>query len=214
MIEDLEQLKSKHIDTYKKAILDNIENNTKKLVDDIKSLMDKPPLDSMDQIKKKFIDLAKKNKIVLDTEELDKIVSKYRKDLLKSLDSIGKIRIDTLSDKLDKYDFKDDDVIVYYKKDFTNINKSIKKIVKDNLVSSLEVMKKIDKVFSKDVDVGVKNKIIDEVNKYLKGSYQRQLLENLDIKILVKDTTLINGIKEQTERYLFTLKNSRLLNLD
>ena len=214
MIEDLEQLKSKHIDTYKKAILDNIENNTKKLVDDIRSLMDKPPLDSMDQIKSKFIDLAKKNKIVLDTEELDKVVSKYRKNLLKSLDSVGKIRIDTLSDKLDKYDFKDDDVIVYYKKDFTNINKNIKKTVKDSLISSLEVMEKLDKVFSKDVEEEVKTKIITEVNKYLKGTYQRQLLENLDIKILVKDTTLINGINEQTERYLFTLKNSRLLNLD
>ena len=38
------------------------------------------------------------------------------------------------------------------------------------------------------------------------------MLENIDIKILVKDTTLINGAKEQAERYLFTLNNSRLLN--
>ena len=214
MIEDLEQLKSKHIDTYKNAILENINNNTKTLVDDIKLLMNKPPLDSMDQIKKKFIDLAKRNKIVLDTEELDKVVSKYRKNLIKSLDSISKIRIDTLIDKLNKYDLSDDDVIVYYKKDFININKNIKKIVKDSLVSSLEIMEKLDKVFSKDVEEDIKNKIIEEVKKYLKGSYQRQLLDNLDIKILVKDTTLINGINEQTERYLFTLKNSRLLNLD
>ena len=36
--------------------------------------------------------------------------------------------------------------------------------------------------------------------------------ENIDIKILVKDTTLINGVKEQSERYLFTLENSRLFN--
>ena len=214
MIEDLEQLKSKHIETYKKAILENIKNNTKTLVDDIKLLMNKPPLDSMDQIKKKFIDLAKRNKIVLDTEELDKIVSKYRKNLIKSVGTVEKLRIDTLSSKLDKYDFKDDDVIVYYKKDFTNINKNIKKIVKDSLISSLEILEKSDKVFSKDVDDDVKNKIKMEVSKYLKGSYQRQLLENLDIKVLVKDTTLINGIKEQTDRYLFTIKNSRLLNLD
>lgn len=214
MIEDLEQLKNKHIETYKKAILENIKNNTKTLVDDIKLLMDKPPLDSMDQVKNKFIDLAKKNKIVLDTEELDKVVFKYRKNIIKSLDSIGKLRIDTLSDKLDKYDFKDDDVIVYYKKDFTNINKSIKNIVKDSLIASLEVLEKSDKIFLKDVDEDVKSKIKSEVVKYLKGSYQRQLLENLDIKVLVKDTTLINGIKEQTERYLFTIKNSRLLNLD
>ena len=38
----------------------------------------------------------------------------------------------------------------------------------------------------------------------------RQLFENIDIKILIKDTTLINIVKEQTERYLFTLNNSRI----
>ena len=38
----------------------------------------------------------------------------------------------------------------------------------------------------------------------------KQLLENIDIKILVKDTTLINSSKEQAERYLFTINNSRL----
>lgn len=214
MIEDLEQLKSRHIEAYKKAILENIKNNTKTLVDDIKLLMDRPPLDSMDYIKNKFIDLAKRNKIILDTEELDNIVSKYRKNLIKSIDSIGKMRIDILSDKLDKYDFKDDDVIVYYKKDFTNINKNIKKFVKESLISSLEILENSDKIFSDDVDDDIKNKINIEVAKYLKGSYQKQLLEGLDIKILVKDTTLINCIKEQTDRYLFTLKNSRLLNLD
>ena len=34
------------------------------------------------------------------------------------------------------------------------------------------------------------------------------------MKILVKDTTLINTVKETTDRYLFTLSNSRLLNDD
>jgi hypothetical protein len=36
----------------------------------------------------------------------------------------------------------------------------------------------------------------------------------VDIKILVKDTTLINGVKEQSERYIFTLENSRLYDTD
>ena len=49
------------------------------------------------------------------------------------------------------------------------------------------------------------------MTKYLKKNYLSQLLENIDIKILVKDTTLINSTKEQSERYLFTLNNSRLL---
>ena len=73
-------------------------------------------------------------------------------------------------------------------------------------------MKKIDTIFLDDVSDAAKKKVIDDVSKYVRGSYQKQLLENFDIKILVKDTTLINGTKEQGERYLFTLNNSRLLN--
>ena len=61
-----------------------------------------------------------------------------------------------------------------------------------------------------DTDEFVKSRIIQDFAKYMNGQYKRQLLENIDIKILVKDTTLINLIKEQTERYLFTLANSRL----
>ena len=33
------------------------------------------------------------------------------------------------------------------------------------------------------------------------------------MKILVKDTTLINGVKEQGERYIFTKTNSRIKDL-
>ena len=73
-------------------------------------------------------------------------------------------------------------------------------------------MKNIERVFVKDTSDDVKRKIITEITKYINSSYQKQLLENVDIKILVKDTTLINGTKEQADRYLFTLKNSRLLN--
>ena len=32
----------------------------------------------------------------------------------------------------------------------------------------------------------------------------------VDIKILVKDATMINSIKEATDTYLFTISNSRL----
>ena len=49
--EELKKIKIQHIDNYKKAILENIKNNTNALVDeDIKSLLKTPPLDSMDLI--------------------------------------------------------------------------------------------------------------------------------------------------------------------
>ena len=74
------EFKKQHIETYKNAVRENILNNTNVLVDeDIMSLLKKPPLDSMDFIKCKFLDLAKKNKIVLNTEELSKILDNYRK---------------------------------------------------------------------------------------------------------------------------------------
>lgn len=213
---DLKNFRIQHENNYRQAILDNIRNNTDVLVDqDIVSLLKKPPLDSMDLIKSKFLDCAKKNKIVLNTDELGILLDNYRTYLLKCCDEIKKVRICELSNKVEKVKLeKNNDTIKINKKDFTTINKKIKKILKDKLVDGYDsyILKKIDSVFLEDVNDTLRKKVIDDVSKYINGSYQKQLLENFDIKILVKDTTLINGTKEQGERYLFTLNNSRLLN--
>ena len=212
------EFKKQHIETYKNAVRENILNNTNVLVDeDIMSLLKKPPLDSMDFIKCKFLDLAKKNKIVLNTEELSKILDNYRKYLLKSLSEIKKLRVDSLTEIIGKDDFsKDSDVIKVKRGDFNNINKEIKKSINTYLSDGFEkqILKNIKNVFKDDVDETAKNKIITDITKYIKGAYHKQLIENLDMKILVKDTTLINTVKETTDRYLFTLSNSRLLNDD
>lgn len=212
------EFKKQHIETYKNAVRENILNNTNVLVDeDIMSLLKKPPLDSMDFIKSKFLDLAKKNKIVLNTEELSKILDNYRKYLLKSLPDIKKLRVDSLTEIIGKVDFsKDSDVIKVKRGDFNNINKEIKKSINTYLSDGLDkqILKNIKNVFKDDVDEVAKNKIVTDITKYIKGTYHKQLIENLDMKILVKDTTLINTVKEITDRYLFTLSNSRLLNDD
>lgn len=212
------EFKKQHIETYKNAVRENILNNTNVLVDeDIMSLLKKPPLDSMDFIKSKFLDLAKKNKIVLNTEELSKILDNYRKYLLKCLSDIKKVRIDSLTEIIGKVDFsKDSDVIKVKRGDFNNINKEIKKSINTYLSDGLEkqILKNINNVFKSDVEETAKNKIITDITKYIKGAYHKQLIDNLDMKILVKDTTLINTVKETTDRYLFTLSNSRLLNDD
>ena len=210
------EFKKQHIETYKNAVRENILNNTNVLVDeDIMSLLKKPPLDSMDFIKSKFLDLAKKNKIVLNTEELSKILDNYRKYLLKCLPDIKKVRVDSLTEIIGKVDFsKDSDVIKVKRGDFNNINKEIKKSINTYLSDGLDkqILKNINNVFKSDVEETAKNKIITDITKYIKGAYHKQLIENLDMKILVKDTTLINTVKETTDRYLFTLSNSRLLN--
>ena len=210
--ETIKKLKEQHIESYKNAILENIKNNTNVLVDeDIMSLTRKPPLDSMDLIKSKFLDLAKKNKIILNIEQLDIILDAYRIKNEKCFEKIKEIRIDELSNKVKSLEIlKDSEVIKINKKDFISVNKLIKNQLKESFEN--EVLKKMENIFINDTNEDIRSKIVSEVSKYVKGSYQKQLLDNIDFKILVKDTTLINGTKEQSERYLFTLNNSRLLN--
>ena len=217
MMEDtLLKFKEQHLNNYRLAILETIKNNTNVLVDeDLMSLIKKPPLDSMDVIKTKFLDLAKKNNIILNIENLDQMMDKYRKNLSKSGIVVKKERLDILNDLINNYNFeKETDIFKIRKKDLEVVNKKIKKILKDSLKEYTEkdIINNIKKLFSEIEDESKMKKIVDDITKFVNGTYQRQLLENIDIKILVKDTTLINGVKEQSERYLFTLENSRLFN--
>ena len=213
--EQIKEFKKQHFDNYKNNILDIIDNNTNSFVnEDIKTLISKPPLDSMDVLKNKFLELSKKNKIILDTEELSKLLDDYRSNIIKVTDKIKKERISNLSKKVNST--KDFKVIEFYKKDFNSLDKELKKILKMSMNDSYEKVftKSINKIFSKDIDESIKNKIIDEISRFINKKYQKQVMDNFDIKILVKDTILINAVKEATERYLFTLDNSKLLNLD
>lgn len=213
--EQIKEFKKQHFDNYKNNILDIIDNNTNSFVnEDIKTLISKPPLDSMDVLKNKFLELSKKNEIILDTEELSKLLDNYRNNIIKVTDKIKKERISTLSKKVNST--KDFKVIEFYKKDFNSLDKELKKELKISMNDSYEKVftKGINKIFSKDIDESIKNKIIDEISKFINKKYQKQVMDSFDIKILVKDTILINAVKEATERYLFTLDNSKLLNLD
>ena len=212
----VEELKKQHFDSYKATLLTLIENNTNILVnEDIKSLIKKPPLDSMDVLKNKFLDLSKKNKIVLNTDELSKLLDNYRGFLDKVIDEIKEERISILNKKVDTFKYKDGEVLEFYKKDFISLDKVLKKILKDNMNESYEKMSKnIVKIFDKGIDLDRKNKIIEEIEKFINKNYQKQILESFDIKVLVKDTILINSINESNERYLFTLNNSKLFSIE
>ena len=213
-MDEQEKLKKTHLENYKKILIDLITNNTNALFDeDIASLIKKPPLDSMDNIKNKFLDLAKKNKIVLNTDNLNKLMADYRKMILDIVNDLKEERISKLSNCVNNFILKDKQVISLKKDDFKDINKYINKKFKDqNKASWKKSTMNINKVFN-DIDDDIKNKIINDINKYVNGTYQTQLLDSIDFKILVKDTILINTFKEQGERYLFTLNNSRLFEL-
>ena len=209
--EDIEKLKEEHFNTYKNAVIANIENNSTILVkEDLYSLINKPPLDSMDLLKNKLIALAKKNKIVIDNNNLDKILDDYRKEVIKEFDDFIKTRTTFYTNLVTNIKRENDSTTIkILKKDLSNYNKKmkkdIKKIIEDNTDSL--IIKKAVNIFKIDDP-----KINSDLNKFINKTYLKQLLENVDIKILVKDATLINSIKEQTERYQFTLNNSHLFN--
>ena len=213
-MENKEILKQ-HINSYKNAIIEIINNNSNALVsDDLLSLIRKPPPDSMDNIKTKFLSLAKKNEMVLNTDSLDKTLDNYRNSLEKSILPLTKLRIEKLEEIINNTELNNKEVIKITKKDLNEINKEIKKVFKASLKKSYTIiLNEMNSIFDK-VDKEMLDSIKQEINKYLNSNYEKQLLENFDIKILVKDTILINNIKESSERYIFTLNNSRLLNKD
>lgn len=212
MKDTLDEFKKQHVDNYKKAVIELIKNNTRVLFDeDINSLIKKPPLDSMDIIKSTFLDLAKKNGIVLNTNNLTAIIDDYREELTKFNENLKQERTAYLVEIVSKYKLVNDlDVIKFNKKDFIEINKLLKKKTKVEYASIInkKIVNNVNSIFTNDVSDDIRKKFVSESEKFLLGKYHKQLLENIDFKVLVKDTTLINLVKEQGERYIFTKKNS------
>ncbi len=215
-MDEKKQFIEQHINSYRSAIEESIKNNTYALFEeDIASLLKKPPLDSMDLIKNKLITLAKKNKIVLNTVELDSIIDEFRDNIIIFFKEFENMRINKLMDIVNNYEIKkNDDIIKINKKEFNDYNKKMKKELKKIIIDSYNktILRKINSIFNENVEENIKNSIVDELSKYINKNYLKQISEGIDFKLLVKDTTLINNLKEFGERYLFTLNNSRLLN--
>lgn len=211
---DLEQIKKQHLNTYKNATKEIVINNTKALVEnDIISLIKKPPLDSMDIIKTKLISLAKKEKIILSTEKLDTLIKNYRDFLEDKLLSLRKIREDYLIRKIDEFvPERETEIIKIQKKELDSINKTLKQNLKKILdLSQTEILfNNLDTIYEDGIDEEIKSRINKAFTKFMKSTYQKQLNESIAIKTMVKDRTLLSGILEQGERYLFTKSNSHL----
>ena len=215
---EVEEVKRQHLNTYKNATKEIVNNNTKSLVEgDIISLVKKPPLDSMDLIKSKLISLAKKEKIVLNTTELENLISNYRSYLEKTLLNLIEIRKEDLLVKIDSFEpTRESEIIKIQKKDLDAINKKIKVELKKILEDSYEkeLFDDLDKIYGVDTENSLKENINKTFKKFMKSTYLKELNENISIKILVKDRTLMSGIMEQGERYLFTKSNSHLFDED
>lgn len=212
---NIKDFEEQQLNNYIYAVCDIVSNNTNNLVDsDISSLIIAPPLDSMDFIKNKVISIGKKNNLIVNTESLDKILSSYRENVLSDLSFIKKYRVDEISSDVDKFKpVKSIDIIKVTKKRLNEIDKyivsKIKQIINENVTSYL--CSNYDKFY---IDYKENGSLVKCLNSFFNKEYPKNLIDSIELKLLVKDTTLINGVKEQGERYIFTKNNSRLNDLD
>lgn len=209
---EMDHILEQQFHNYQEAVLQIIENNTNSLVDDdIMQLVQKPPLDSMDILKSRLLMIAKRENIVVQTEEMEQILDKFRKQLGRDLLFIKKMRIDCLNQEVLSVQVEKE-LIKIPKAKLVDINKKmnsqLKKILKEDISKNL--VSNMDHIYVADqLDEKRKNKIFTELSKFFQSTYQKQFIESVNFKILVKDTTLINGVREQGERYLFTKNHSR-----
>ena len=213
-VDTLEKFRQQHLSNYKNAVIDLVKNNTDALIDnDIMSLIKSPPLDSMDVIKSKLLSLAKKEKVILDSNKMTLVLNNFRDVVMSDFQKMKKIRNDYLIKKINGFKpVRETEVIKIMKKDLDSINKEIKKSVKLSLNNNInnKLLIEIVDIYDQSIDEKVKESIIKLFSKYMKITYIKQLNENISIKILVKDRTLLSLVAEQGERYLFTKANSHI----
>lgn len=213
--EDIDDFKNKLIENYIKSIKECIKKNTNSLIMvDIISIIEKPPLDSMDVIKNKFLELAKRNKVIVNIDIISSLLENYRNNLASCCDDIISYRDEYLFSLVSAHNFDGSSIFVFYKKDFLSLDKTIKMRVKEciDIANDSLFNNNFSSIFKDTIDIELQKKYINDLSKFLNTNYKKTVLENLDMKLMVKDTTLINTIKEQSDRYLFTLNNSHLLN--
>lgn len=204
-----EDILKQHKEILMTAGVELATNNTNSLIeDDIINGVIEVPLEAMDTLKQRVLNIAKYNNLILNSDKFSEVLTNYKNDLKKELRNIFKRRIDIIKENYSKMD--DDkplELVKNLKKDLVKFNKDAKKeekqiltvLVKENLVSNLDlIVKDSNSTFKKDA------------TKFLQTIYVKQILETIDMKILVKDTILLNSLKEQIERFVFTKENSHL----
>ena len=100
---------------------------------------------------------------------------------------------------------KQTDIIKFPKKEFARINRKIKKEAKKKIADCNQILiKGLPMLFKENTESVDKDHVVVAMSKYLTSTYSKDLIENMELKLVIKDTTLINSLLEQGERYLFT----------
>ena len=204
-----EDILKQHKQILMTAGLELATNNTNSLIeDDIINGVIEVPLEAMDTVKQRVLNIAKHNNLILNSDKFNEVLISYKEELKKKFRNIFKKRIKLIEDNYSKFDDdKPMDLVKNLKKELVKFNKEAKKeekqiitnLVKEKIISNLDLIVKDDNTtFKKDA------------TKFLQTTYVKQILEIVDMKILVKDTILLNSLKEQIERFVFTMENSHL----
>ena len=204
-----EDILKQHKQILMTAGLELATNNTNSLIeDDIINGVIEVPLEAMDTVKQRVLNIAKHNNLILNSDKFNEVLISYKEELKKKFRNIFKKRIKLIEDNYSKFDDdKPMDLVKNLKKELVKFNKEAKKeekqvltsLVKEKIISNLDLIVKDDNTtFKKDA------------TKFLQTTYVKQILETVDMKILVKDTILLNSLKEQIERFIFTMENSHL----
>lgn len=207
---ELENIEKNQLNNYILAVKDIITNNTSNLVfSDISSLAARPPLDSMDVIKNKLLEIGKKNNLLINSEKIDLILDTYRSKLIDDLSFINDYRNKEIFKDVDSFKpVRSVDIIKITKKRLNEIDKvivgNVKKIIKGDVSKCL-----ITNYSNMYLDYIESSSLTKSLNYFFNKEYPKNLIDGIELKILVKDTTLINGVKEQGERYLFIKNNSK-----
>lgn len=204
-----EDILKQHKQILMTAGLELATNNTNSLIeDDIINGVIEVPLEAMDTVKQRVLNIAKHNNLILNSDKFNEVLISYKEELKKQFRNIFKKRIKLIEDNYSKFDDdKPMDLVKNLKKELVKFNKEAKKeekqvltsLVKEKIISNLDLIVNDDNTtFKKDA------------TKFLQTTYVKQILETVDMKILVKDTILLNSLKEQIERFVFTMENSHL----
>lgn len=200
-----------HKQIYMQAGKELITNNTIALItDDILPLFAMPPLETMDLMKQRFFSIAKTENLILNTENLNEQLLAYRTFLAEKMDIIKQQRNTILTQVLEKCSYNQpDQIIKELKKELVKLDKNIKKQIKQWLMEANKTYF-LDAMSTLINDDKLTSSFTKEITKYLQTFYIKQVIEMIDMKLLVKDTTLLNAFKEQIERFIFTTENSHL----
>lgn len=208
-----------HLNNYKNAILELIQNNTNRFVqDDVVPLFSKPPLDSMDVIKVKFLSLAKKYHFLLDTEVLEDLLNTYRAHVLKQIDRLADKRKEEYQLVVSSFQGEGRNATIKLSSKKTKeVSKTFLSSFQEMLASSVKdlLLSKCSSCISKKKTSSLdslEDTFYQECRSFLEEKYLSQMVSIISLKLSFRDHVLINTIKEQAERYLFTKKNSYLLN--